>query len=344
MSILVNTTDFPPFFIFLVEAFINQAQRATKLHIIPDIISIICLQYYYDLLEVGMLQHREIENFTMDEEKIESTHLPPSWSNCDATSFNVRHGSNSGQLQSGPSKKALYEIFAMNAYKLPKKINKIFQFMNIDKYIKKCKSKLRNVNNITPPLFVLNIMIPHYPPEIMGEKLDGESYQLLIYAHLTSEIEKEIMNSKDLRSSVKLLREFIHSDLVNSDIRNRFKVIARMMNSNYIDFGFVGNRLIKRYNGKPFLAKTSSTFYYEPHKYFAADIDVHLFGYPARKGLSCVRDNIHSAIYDIGLVIEGNTNHQLPEQILACCRVSKIGFDSYKPIPEIYKQHVLKIK
>eukprot|EP01083_Nonionella_stella_P212817 768127_1 len=290
----------------------------------------------YDLLEVGMLQHHEIENFTMDEDKIESTCRPLSWSNCDATTFNVRRGPNYVAGQKSPSKKALYKVFAMDAYKLPKKINKIFQFINIDKYINKYKSKLSNGNDILPPLFILNCMVPNYPPEIMGGRSDGEGYQLLIYAHLTNEIEKEIINcnEKDMRPSVKLLRDFIHSDLVNSEIRNRFKVIARVMNPNYTDFGFLANRLVKRYNGKPFLARTSSTFYYQPYKYFAADIDVHVFGYPARQGLSYVKDTIQTAIYDIGFVIEGHTNDQLPEQILACCRVSKMGVDLCKLFPK----------
>eukprot|EP00483_Globobulimina_turgida_P010924 UN10945 len=105
------------------------------------------------------------------------------------------------------------------------------------------------------------------------------------------------------------------------------------MNPSYTDFGFLANRLLKRYNGKPFLARTSSTFYYEPCQYFAADIDVHVFGYTARQGLSFVKDTIQTAIYDIGLVIEGHSNQQLPEQILACCRISKMGIHLCKPFP-----------
>jgi len=61
---------------------------------------------------------------------------------------------------------------------------------------------------------------------------------------------------------------------------------------------------------------------------------VHLFGYPARQGLSYVKDTIQTAIYDIGFVIEGATNGQLPEQILSCCRISKMGVSLCKTFPK----------
>jgi len=62
-------------------------------------------------------------------------------------------------------------------------------------------------------------------------------------------------------------------------------------------------------------------------------IIVHVFGYPARQGLSYVKNTIQTAIYDIGFVIEGHTNDQLPEQILSCCRISKMGVDHAKTFP-----------
>merc|ERR1711933_337473 len=191
-----------------------------------------------------------------------------------------------------------------------------------------------------PPIFILNCMVPNYPPEIMGSKSDGEGYQLILYGRLSYEIQEQLTKYSNnpqncaLSPSVRLFRDFIHSDLVNSEIRNRFKCIARIMNPNHTDFGFLANRLVTRYNAKPFLARTSSTFYHEPGKYFAADIDAHVFGYPARQGLSYVKGTIQTAIYDVGFVIEGHDNDQLPEQILASCRVSKLGVDVCKPFPE----------
>merc|ERR550539_367774 len=163
---------------------------------------------------------------------------------------------------------------------------------------------------------------------------------VIVYAHISEDTREQLQKFKEdpksfpMSPAINLLQQFIHSDLVNSEIRNRFKVIARLMNTKHTDFGFLANRLVSRYNAKPFLARTSSTFHHVEGQYFAADIDVHVFGYPARQGLSYVKGQLQTAIYDLGMTIEGHSNDQLPEQILACCRVSKMGFDSAEPFPE----------
>jgi len=306
-----------------------------------------------ELLEVGMLEHHEWETFTMDEQKLESNCHPVSWSNCDATSFEVRRGPNYVSGQKAPSKKALYTVFALDAYKLPNKINKITKYINVDKYIEKFKTPYDKDKYPLPPIFVLNCMVPNYPPELMGGKVDGEGYQIIMYARLSDEVQELLTKySQDpdnvkLSPSVDLLKRFIQSDLddrKDNELRNRFKCIARIMNPNHTDFGFLANRLVRRYNGRPFLARTSSTFYHEPGKYFAADIDAHIFGYPARQGLSYVKGTIQTAIYDVAFVIEGKTNDELPEQILACCRISKMGVDLCKEFPKKFMELAQKEK
>jgi hypothetical protein len=297
-----------------------------------------------ELLDFGLLPHHEYDTFSMNEDEIQKTCHPRSWSNCDATTFEVRRGPNYVSGQKSPSKNALYTVFAMDAYKNPQKINKIFKFMKVQKYIADyCAQHSYVYDRDTyplPPLFILNCMVPDYAPELMSTKSDGNGYQLILYAHMTEQTKAELDEFRaapkqyKLPPSLELLNNFIHSDLVHSEIRNRFKVIVRIMNSKYTDFGFLANRLVKRYNGKPFLARTSSTFYHEPGKYFAADIDAHLFGYPARQGLSYVKNSIQTAIYDAAFVIEGVKNTELPEQILCCCRISKMGIDVCKNFPE----------
>mgnify|MGYP001028193463 CR=1 FL=1 len=44
-------------------------------------------------------------------------------------------------------------------------------------------------------------------------------------------------------------------------MRKRFKVITRVVNTQEVEFNRVASALITKYNGKPFLAKTTTTFY-----------------------------------------------------------------------------------
>ncbi|ETO29348.1 hypothetical protein RFI_07778 [Reticulomyxa filosa] len=202
-----------------------------------------------------------------------------------------------------------------------------------------------------------------YPPEMMSGKDNGEGYQLVFFAHLSDEV-RALLNDyndgkvKELPPSIRLFSDFIHST-PDSPLRQRFKCVARIMNLNHAGFSFLTKNLIAQYNGKPFLARTSSTFYHEPGKYFAVDIDAHLFGFPARKGLSYVKDLINNLVYDAGFIIEGHANHELPERVLCCARVSRIGIDralsfpndfveiasnkdSSKSYSDLYKNHILK--
>jgi len=163
--------------------------------------------------------------------------------NCDATSFNVRRGPNYFSGQKSPSKRALYEMFALDAYKLPQKVNKIFQYMDIESHIQKYRtSPYDKEKNPLPPLFILNLMVPNYSPEIMGSKADGEGYQIIFYAHLSAQTQEQIAQGK-IVPAINLFKDFIHSDLVKSELRNRFKCIVRLMNPNHTDFGFFGKQI-----------------------------------------------------------------------------------------------------
>ena len=134
-----------------------------------------------------------------------------------------------------------------------------------------------------------------------------------------------------LSPSIKLFSQFVRSESLQ---KTRFKAIARCMNGKYTKLGFVANKLVKKYNAKPFVAKTSTTFYFEEGKYFGVDIDVHSFGYAAKKGFDMIKDMIPTMIYDVGFVIEAVDNHELPEQMLASKRHSKLGMaEACQPIP-----------
>ncbi len=84
-----------------------------------------------------IVQNIEQKTFQIDENIVEETLPIYNWSLCDATTFDVRRGPNYISNQKSPSKPAMYEAFAMDTYSVPFKINKITQFMNIQKYIKK---------------------------------------------------------------------------------------------------------------------------------------------------------------------------------------------------------------
>lgn len=298
-----------------------------------------CVMFYN-----GFSFHVEIpfDSFPIKEDECESKCHPLSWSNCDGTTFDVRRGPNYVDGQKAKSKPAIYTIFKLEGYKTPFKMHQIWKYLHsdFDESFKAEISQFGLTNNKQyplPPILFINIMIPNYAPK-MGKngKKDGSGYQKLIIGHLSASTFKKLdkyCNGKGkkklpLSPSIKLLSNFILNDSKKvSKVRERFKIIARIMNGKYSKFGFLANKMINNYNAKPFLAKTSTKYYYEPGKYFGIDIDIHSFSYAAKKGLNLVKDTIATAIYDVGFVIEGQLNHELPEQMLASARVTKLGLE-----------------
>merc|ERR1712228_692430 len=154
-------------------------------------------------------------------------------------------------------KPALYEIFHIDGYQTPFKMHKLWSHLhpNIEKDFQ-AQIDTHNVSQCEyalPPLLIINIMAPDYKPE-MGKngKTDGIGYQELIYCHLSANTTKK----SPLSPSIKLFSQFVRSESLQ---KTRFKAIVRCMNGKYTKLGFVANKLVKKYNAKPFVAKTSTT-------------------------------------------------------------------------------------
>jgi len=184
-----------------------------------------------------------------------------------------------------------------------------------------------------PPVILINVLVPDYETSLIGGATDGKGYSMVFFAELTSASRKLLCENK-LSPALKLLQSFVlggkegkHGDC--------FKCIARIVNKIEAvkSYGNIPGLLVSKYNGTPFLARGSTTFYYVREKYFAIDLDVHLFGKIARKGLGYVKDSIEKLVYDFAFLIEGRKERYYPEQILATVRVSKTGINKARKFP-----------
>jgi len=141
-----------------------------------------------------------------------------------------------------------------------------------------------------------------------------------------SESSRQVLRSGKLSPALKLFQSFI-SGGKKGKYGDCLKCIARVVNTTEAmeSYGRITGLLVSKYNGTPFLARDSPSFTYVPGKYFEIDLDAHLFGPMAKRGLASMKDYIEKIIFDFGFVIEGRTNEENPEQILAAIRVSKAG-------------------
>jgi len=265
-----------------------------------------------------------------DERSILKHCKPGSWSNGYGCSFNVRRGPNyeSNGIKA-PSADSMYEIFAFDCWKTEKlKITNIIRFYEIP------SRPQVSEKFYLPPVLIINVIVPDYDPPLFGtEMTNGKGWSMVIFAELTESCKDQIAKGSQT-PGMKLFQKFIEGGK-DSEYGDRLKVIARILNVNeaWDLYGPVVGLLVSQYNGTPFLARDSTTFYHVPGKYFGIDLDAHLFGRIAKKGLAGIKNYINDIVYDIAFIIEGRSDEENPEQILASIRVSKIGAQLARPFP-----------
>jgi len=284
----------------------------------------------HQLLKPGLMTHHPIERLRMDEKSVLKDCVPGTWSNGDGYSFNVRLGPNYKQTGiKAPSSGSLYEIFAFDGWSTrSKKINDISRFYDMP-----TRPPVPGKYDI-PPVLIINILIPNYSPPMIGKtKTDGQGYSMVFFGEL-SKSSRELISTGTLSPALRLFQNFVRGGK-SGPYGDRLKCIARILNTNEASksYGRVAKMLVSQYNGTPFLARDSTKFRYVPGKYLSIDLDAHLFGKVAKKGLAAIRDYMNKVVFDFGFVIEGRNDQENPEQILASIRVSKTGREKANLFP-----------
>lgn len=211
---------------------------------------------------------------------------------------------------SGPS---LYETFAVDAYSSPKKVPHFAQYVDMPK---------PDEDFGIPQYFVINMMLPRYAPNLVWAAAgDGESWCVILYCRLT-EAAKDLIRRREPSPALRLWQRFVATDR-RDPMKERLKCIVRALNPAEVGFNTATRSLINKYNAKPFMIRTTSSFYQTP-SYFEIDIDIHNFGKTARIGLYGCSEVATQVVFEMSAVIQGETDDELPEQILCGVRLDKL--------------------
>jgi len=281
-----------------------------------------------DILIPGMFRETRCKEFMMEEDSVLKSTIPRTWCNASGKTFNVRIGPDyEVHGKKAPSLDTFYKVFAVDIYSSEKKISNIARFYSIPR-----RPTVPGEFDI-PPVLVINVMTPEYAPSWFSPLIDGPGFSFIIFAELKEWVRETLKEGK-LSSSLELYQEFVRGGK-DSKYSDCFKVIARICNNKEASkhYGGIAKNLVDNYNGKPFLARTSTQFYYTPKHYFAIDLDIHVFGKIARRGLYSIKDFFGNLVIDCGFVIEGRSNNELPEQLVAALRMVKLDQKLAKPFP-----------
>mmetsp|Transcript_34215 Transcript_34215/g.66637 ORF Transcript_34215/g.66637 Transcript_34215/m.66637 type:complete len:428 (-) Transcript_34215:387-1670(-) len=194
---------------------------------------------------------------------------------------------------------------------------------------------------IVPEHFIFQLQLPDYQPSMLSSQGDGEGYCLAFHYRLTDEGREQVQGNKNpaarlLKRFLKTLREKGGPQTSDHPLHLRPKVIMRLVNHEELGLGFVHRKICENFNAKPFLSRPEHTMHLpKDNSYFEIDVDVHLFKYFQRRCAHSFRENFAKAVIDIGIVIEGQGDREMPEQMLGGCRVERLihrTFQLVKPM------------
>merc|ERR1712228_161028 len=154
---------------------------------------------------------------------------------------------------------------------------------------------------------------------------------MIIFNKLSIECENVLNEFEELPESMRLFLRFV--DAVkngngNDDILDTMKVTLRVNNLSECKLSFVVKQLIKKANGQCLNVTRERVTYSMMNGYdqvLIMDIDGYSLSNQVLKMWNTMSNVLDSMVYDIAFHIGGHCQMDLPEQILLCTQINKLG-------------------
>jgi len=245
--------------------------------------------------------------------------------NCEGKDFQTRQLGYKSHGKKGPSERTFFDLHSFEHFTNSTKIHHVSQYLNFPDLPHHSAENMAGLEGI-PKFYTQMMMIPDYePPNPVwgGSKTDGNGVQMLFCWALSDWGIQQLKENKT--GPAKLVKRFLLAD-PNGDVelRKKHKAIAILGNVDELKFSGMLQSLVKNYNGKPFMTGPTCHKFYKGKDYLEVDCDVHRFTYMAVKAIPSLYDFLHKAVWHMGLVIQGDSDPELPEQMLGACRAGCI--------------------
>mmetsp|Transcript_80928 Transcript_80928/g.252470 ORF Transcript_80928/g.252470 Transcript_80928/m.252470 type:complete len:428 (+) Transcript_80928:75-1358(+) len=180
-----------------------------------------------------------------------------------------------------------------------------------------------------PEVIILHFQLPFQSGPLIGQHPpDDQGCSVMIVFAATPEA--LLLNEDSTRCSpgARLLSRYFseggHPFVEGSYVSGCLKVVGVLENPEDLDIPAAMGPIVRRFNGKPVLVERES------HRYWVSErpdvveltIDVRGFNPLARSMLRRLRGQLRRAVIQLGILIQGCTDDELPEQLLGAARLS----------------------
>nr|CCA14401.1 conserved hypothetical protein [Albugo laibachii Nc14] len=231
----------------------------------------------------------------------------------DAQSFQVRGRDYKKSRRKEASHSALFQYVGADLFRTERKIDRMLSRIEVP--------------DQSGRLFIINAQLPHYSPTMWGDaNADGPGYSLVLYWWIPEKLLAELENPTN--GYLSLLQQFLSAtNEKNAAIIDRFKVIAQVANEQDCGISGVAKRLLHSHNATPVLTRPQHRLYQYEDGNIEMVVDLHTFSYIARRGIHLLLNKTASLVIDVAFVLQGETEEELPERVIGCCRLNCIDID-----------------
>eukprot|EP00747_Dinoflagellata_sp_TGD_P182249 gnl/TRDRNA2_/TRDRNA2_36431_c0_seq1.p1 gnl/TRDRNA2_/TRDRNA2_36431_c0~~gnl/TRDRNA2_/TRDRNA2_36431_c0_seq1.p1 ORF type:complete len:395 (+),score=65.28 gnl/TRDRNA2_/TRDRNA2_36431_c0_seq1:88-1272(+) len=250
----------------------------------------------------------------------------PYWVECDASVFDVRNIRYKQTKEKVPSDFCLYDCVGMDMVKDKCRIDDTIG--HLPSGTLPASSAPWDASWGVPRVLVVNCQLPYEAGKLIGKHPENDAGCSVTNYFVLSQRASELLSKDRPTPSLNLLRRFVFEGKSTRE-SCPFKAIGRIedLEKHEVPESFHG------YNNKPVLV-TKSAKVIKSHggEVLQIDYDVRTWVVLARKMLKQYRHRAREAELEIGYLIEGRTDDELPEQLLGCFTLINMDMEAAKQI------------
>jgi len=181
-----------------------------------------------------------------------------------------------------------------------------------------------------PRIIVVNFQAPFERGPVYGEHpSEDHGSSVLIFYEIEPCTEQMARHLSTASPAVRHLVRYFqgeHPLREGNMVSGCLKAVGVVTNAGDLDFPSVLRPVIQKFNGKPVLVEKESRHYPSlDGELVELTVDIRGFNYVARSSLYALRDQLPSIDIQVGLLVQGCTDEELPEALLGAVRF--VGLD-----------------